>query len=87
MWPSFLLYERQKRTVLRSGGVAAWKAGVAVAHCLENRSAHPAKVLMVGTRAASGVVHYPDHGLVLRHDEKGHKFFRADGSPLPEPQD
>ena len=76
-----------EESVLRVGDAAAWKAGVAVAHCLENRSAQPATVLMVGTRAASGVVHYPDHGLVLRHDENGHKFFRADGSPVPDPQD
>jgi uncharacterized cupin superfamily protein len=75
-----------EESVLRAGDAAAWKAGVVVAHCLENRSARDATVLMVGTRAAAGVVHYPDHGLVLRHDESGHKFFRADGSPVPEPQ-
>lgn len=74
-----------KESVLRAGDAAAWKAGAAVAHCLENRSAHLATVLMVGTRAASGVVHYPDHGLVLRHSADGHEFFRADGSPVHEP--
>jgi uncharacterized cupin superfamily protein len=76
-----------EESVLRAGDAAAWKAGVAVAHCLENRSAQDATVLMVGTRAATGVVHYPDHGLVMRHDETGHQFFRADGSPVPESRD
>lgn len=75
-----------EEAVLHAGDAAAWKAGLAVAHCLENRSAQPATVLMVGTRAAAGVVHYPDHGLVLRHDENGHQYFRSDGSPVPEPQ-
>jgi uncharacterized cupin superfamily protein len=39
----------------------------------------------VGTRARSGVVHYPDHDIVMHHDETGRRFTRGDGSPI-EPQ-
>src|ERR1700761_5782992 len=58
-------------TVLRAGDAAAWAAGAPLAHCLENRAAGDATFLVVGTRAAAGTVHYPDHGLVMRHDETG----------------
>lgn len=71
-------------SLLRAGDAAAWKAGVGVGHCLENRSDRPATLLVVGTRATAGVVHYPDHGIVMHHDETGRKFFRLDGSPLDE---
>ncbi len=69
-------------TVLRAGEAAAWRAGAPVAHCLENRSADIATFLVVGARAAAGTVHYPDHDLVMRHDEAGRRFFRGDGSPV-----
>ena len=72
-------------TVLRAGDAAAWAAGAPVAHCLENRSADDATYLTVGTRASAGAVHYPDHDIVMRHDEAGRRFFRGDGSPV-EPQ-
>lgn len=68
--------------VLRAGEAAGWRAGQPVAHCLENRSSADATILVVGTRAASGAVHYPDHDLVLQNDEKGSRFTRADGSPV-----
>ena len=69
-------------TVLRAGDAAAWAAGAPVAHCLENRGTEVAAFLAVGTRAAAGTVHYPDHDLVMTHDANGRRFFRADGSPL-----
>lgn len=70
-------------TVLCAGDAAAWKAGTPVGHCLENRSDGPATVLVVGTRAAQGVVHYADHDVVLHHDADGRRFTRRDGTPLP----
>ena len=67
------------------GDSAAWKAGTPVGHCLENRSEQVAQLLVVGTKAKIGVVHYSDYGIVMRHDEGGRSFSRADGSALPDP--
>ncbi len=69
-------------TRLRTGDAAGWRAGTPVAHCLENRSSKPATILIVGTRAPAGAVHYPDHDLVLHHDETERRFTRLDGSPI-----
>ena len=70
--------------VLKAGDAAAWKAGTPVGHCLENRSAQPATFLVVGSKSDRGKVHYPDHGIVMHHDENGRRFTRTDGSPLPD---
>ncbi len=67
---------------LCAGEAAAWAAGSPVAHCLENRSSEPAVFLTVGTRAPRGVAHYPDHDVVMRHDQDGKTFSRSDGSPI-----
>jgi uncharacterized cupin superfamily protein len=77
-----LVLVEDRESVLRAGDAAAWKAGEPVGHCLENRSAAPATFLVVGTRAPQGVVHYPDHDIVMRHDGQGRTFSRPDGSPL-----
>ena len=74
-------------TRLRTGDAAGWRAGTPVAHCLENRSAASATILVVGTRSIFGAVHYPDHGILLRHDENGRRFERADGSPVEPKKD
>ncbi len=80
-----LVLVEDEESVLRAGDAAAWAAGVPVAHCLENRSSQVAVCLTVGTRAARGVVHYPDHDIVMHHDEVSRKFTRGNGSPV-EPQ-
>jgi uncharacterized cupin superfamily protein len=77
-----LVLVEDEESILLAGDAAAWKAGVPVGHCLENRSESPATFLVVGTRARSGAVHYPDYGIVMRHDEQGRRFTRADGSPF-----
>ena len=71
-----------EETLLRAGDAAGWKAGVPVAHCLENRSGADAVLLVVGTRAEAGVVHYPDHDVVMHHDATGRRFTHGDGTPL-----
>lgn len=68
-------------TTMKTGDAAAWKAGVPVGHCLENRSHADATVLVIGARAVHGVVHYSDHDVVMHHDEHGRRFYRKDGSP------
>ena len=71
-----------EETLLRAGDAAGWKAGVPVAHCLENRSGVDAVLLVVGTRAAAGVVHYPDHDVVMHHGAEGRRLTRGDGTPV-----
>lgn len=71
-------------STLKAGDAAAWKAGIPTGHCLENRSNTEATVLVVGTRAARGVVHYSDHDVVMYHDEHGRRFCRKDGSLWPD---
>ena len=71
-------------STLKAGEAAAWKAGVPVGHCLENRTNFDATVLVIGARAARGVVHYSDHDVVMHHDERGRRFFRKDGSLWPD---
>lgn len=62
------LLEGDTSAVLRSGDTATFKAGAAVGHCLQNRSDRDVRYLVVGTRAASDVVTYPDHDRILRYD-------------------
>jgi uncharacterized cupin superfamily protein len=70
-------------TVLRAGDAAAWAPGARVGHCLENRSENVVVYLIVGTRAARGTVHYPDHDVVFHHDDEGtRRFTRSDGAPI-----
>ncbi|MCU0829776.1 MAG: cupin domain-containing protein [Tabrizicola sp.] len=69
-------------TRLQAGDAAGWRAGSPIAHCLENRSADAAVMLVIGTRSTQGVVHYPDHDVVMHHDASGRRFTRSDGTPL-----
>lgn len=60
-----VLHEGDKESVMQPGDAATFKAGVALGHCLENRSDAEATYLVVGTRSPDEVVHYPDHDLHL----------------------
>jgi uncharacterized cupin superfamily protein len=77
-----LVLVEDTENTLRAGDAAGWRAGSAVAHCLENRSPEEATILVVGTRAKTGAVYYPDHDVVLHNDESGRRFTRTDGSPV-----
>jgi uncharacterized cupin superfamily protein len=77
-----LVLVEDEETPLGAGDAAGWAAGSPVAHKLENRSAEPAIYLVVGTRASQGVVHYPDHDVVMVHDEGGRRFTRSDGAAI-----
>jgi uncharacterized cupin superfamily protein len=74
------LVEDTGETELAAGDAAAWKAGVANAHRLENRGKADATYLVVGTRAAWDRVHYPDHDLVLTFDGPRRTYARSDGT-------
>lgn len=56
--------------------------GAPVGHCLENRSDVDAVILVVGTRAAKGVVHYPDHDMTLHHEGQTRYMTDADGTVI-----
>ncbi|MDH0865378.1 cupin domain-containing protein [Mitsuaria sp. GD03876] len=77
-----LVLVEDETSVLRAGEAAGWAAGAPVGHCLENRSASEAVYLVVGSRASKGVVHYPDHDVVMHHDGTERRFTRGDGSPI-----
>lgn len=62
------LVEGAHESVLRAGDAATFRAGAAVGHCLENRSASATRCLVVGTRAAVATITYPDHDRVCLRD-------------------
>ncbi len=66
-------------TVIGPGDACCWPAGVPVAHCLLNRSDAPATYLIVGSRRAGNICHYP--GLDLLSTPQG--YTRLDGTPYP----
>ena len=55
-------------TLLNPGDAATFRAGVALGHCLWNRSALPTTCLVVGTRAQVDQITYPDHDRVCLRD-------------------
>lgn len=77
-----LVLIEEAETLLVAGDAAGWKAGQATGHCLENRSEADAVMLVVGTRQAEDVVHYPDHDLILHRGKDGRRFTRGDGTPI-----
>lgn len=81
------LLEGATETVLRPGDAATFRAGVAVGHCLENRSSAPTRCLVVGTRAPRDTVTYPDHDRVLQRDRSATEdvWTNAAGEPAPNP--
>jgi len=60
--------EGDSEHLLQVGDAATFKAGVSAGHSLWNRSPRPIKVLVVGTRAPTDCVTYPDHGRMLHRD-------------------
>jgi uncharacterized cupin superfamily protein len=79
-----VLDEDTGETLLRAGDAAAWPAGVAVAHRLENRSAADATYLIVGSRVAGDVRHFPGAGVTAAHEDGRTRWRRADGSLVGE---
>ncbi len=59
------LIEGDQASEMQAGDAATFKAGVAVGHCLENRSAADASYLVVGTRSPDDVVHYTQKDMLL----------------------
>ena len=68
--------------VLRPGDAACWPARTANGHQVLNRSSAPCSYLIVGTRAARDVVHYPDRDEVLYNEGDKWRLLRTDGTLL-----
>ena len=71
-------------TLLTAGDAAAWPAGQAIGHRLDNRSDAPARYLVIGTRAQIDRIHYTDHDLVTEKDGPKRRYLHRDGTPYGE---
>jgi uncharacterized cupin superfamily protein len=78
-----VLIEDTGETLLGPGDAAGFKAGVANGHHLINKSSREALYLEVGTRAPTERSHYPDVDLAGQKDERGFRFTRKSGEPIP----
>jgi uncharacterized cupin superfamily protein len=81
------LVEGNDATLLRAGDGAAFKAGVPVGHCLENRSDRPTRCLVIGTRARVDRIVYPDHDRICHRDRSRPEDVWTDlaGNPATSP--
>lgn len=73
------LIENEGETLLHAGDAAGFKAGVQSGHHLVNKSDRDAVYLEIGTRTASGRVHYPDDDIELRRDGGKLNFVHKSG--------
>lgn len=80
---ALVLVEDDGDQLLLPGDAAAWKAGVANGHHLQNRTDEPASFLIVGSRPDKDTCHYPDIDLTLHSDGDDFRFTHKDGSPYP----
>ena len=70
---------------LGPGDAACWPAGAANAHQVVNRSDAPCTYLILGTRMAREVIHYPDVGRVGYIEGGAWRLHRTDdGAPIME---
>lgn len=75
-----LVLVEDKEVALSRGDVACWAAGSGVGHRLENRSDHPARYLVIGTRNVRDVIHYTDHDLITHKDGETRQYYHRDGA-------
>ena len=72
-------------TPLSPGMCAGFRAGTGDAHHLVNRSDADVLYLEIGDRAPGESAEYPDDDLAVRQGADGRfRYFRKDGTPLPE---
>ena len=70
--------------VFHPGDAACWRADMADAHKVGNRSSAPCTYLIVGTRVTHDICHYPDGGKVLHTEGDTWRLLRDDGTLLKE---
>ena len=68
---------------LRAGDCAGFKSAVRDGHCLQNRSRHDARVLVVGSRNDEDHGEYPDIDMVFASDRNSRDapFLHKNGTP------
>lgn len=76
-----VLIENDGETVLRSGDVATFKAGVRNGHHIVNRSSRDALLLEVGTRSVKDHGEYPDMDLKFVIEDGEDRYLHRDGTP------
>lgn len=79
---SLTVVENDGPHVLQPGDAACRPAGVANAHQVINESSAPCSYLVVGTRLAHDVCHYPDVGKVLHTEGETWRLVDAAGQVL-----
>lgn len=80
-----VLIEDEGETLLGAGDCAAWKAGVQNGHHLVNRSAHEARLLVVGSRNPEDHGEYSDIDMAFgkgRYGQGGGYYSRKDGGKI-----
>lgn len=84
---SVTLIEDGVETDLHPGDAACWKAGDPVGHSMHNRTDTPVRYVVVGTRASSDRVTYPDHDrvLVFNRTTDTRVYETLDGTPTTKP--
>ncbi|MEQ1941966.1 cupin domain-containing protein [Mesorhizobium sp. VNQ89] len=73
------LIDDDGETILVAGDAAGFKAGVANAHQIVNKSSRDVVLLEIGTRAAQDRGVFPDIDLAFVKDDTGSRFTRASG--------
>jgi len=73
------LIDDDGETILFAGDAAGFKAGVANAHQIVNKSSRDVVLLEIGTRAAQDRGVFPDIDLAFVKDDTGSRFTRASG--------
>jgi uncharacterized cupin superfamily protein len=62
LWGEVTVVENDGVHTLGPGDFCCWPAGIDNAHAVENRSDAACSFLVMGSRPADDVCHYPDHG-------------------------
>jgi uncharacterized cupin superfamily protein len=76
------LLEGETASDMRPGDAATFKAGVALGHCLENRTDQDVTYLVVGTRSPDEVVHYTQKDLLLTKVNFEKRLTDRKGNPV-----
>jgi uncharacterized cupin superfamily protein len=76
------IVENDGSHLLHAGDAACWPAGVPNAHTVVNRSSEPCTYLIMGTRPAHDVCHYPDAGRTLYTEGETWRLVAVDGTVI-----
>ena len=79
---ALVLDEDGAETTLYIGDCATFPAGDPVGHCLHNRSAEPAAILVVGTNTPTETAYYTDRDMMVRVADGQFHFTRVDGRSI-----